>query len=58
MEKCKRIALVSPFVNPFSYSNSRVFSVAEVFKKNGSLPVIVTTNFDHNTKTWKKINNE
>ena len=50
MKENKKFALVSPFVNPFSYSNSRVFSIAEVFKKNGSLPVIVTTNFDHNSK--------
>lgn len=50
MGKIKKFALVSPFVNPFLYSNSRVLSVAEVFKKNGSLPVIVTTNFDHNSK--------
>lgn len=55
MEKCKRIALVSPFVNPFYYSNSRVISVAEVFKKNGFLPVIITTNFNHDLK--KKYDN-
>ena len=50
MEKTKNVALVSPFVNPFSYSNSRVFSVADVLKKNGLLPVIITANFNHDLK--------
>lgn len=50
MMKLKKVALVTPFVNPFSYSNSRVFSVADVLMKNELLPVIITADFDHNIK--------
>jgi glycosyltransferase involved in cell wall biosynthesis len=49
MEKNK-VVLVSPFVNPFRVSNSRVFSVAEVLTKNGLRPIIITANFNHELK--------
>lgn len=50
MGKIKKFALVSPFVNPFLYSNSRVLSVADIYNKNGIIPVIITANFDHIAK--------
>ena len=59
MGKIKKFALVSPFVNPFLYSNSRVLSVAEVYKKNGIIPVIITANFNHISKEkYKKLSDD
>jgi glycosyltransferase involved in cell wall biosynthesis len=50
MRENKKVALVSPFVDPFSYSNSRVTSIADILKKKGFFPVIITANFDHASK--------
>lgn len=50
-----KVAIVSAFVDPFNKDNSRVYSIIDMFERNGIEPVLFTTNFDHRKKKFYKL---